>query len=55
MTPRIVAALVAVVVMGMWFNSTRPMAVTAAAVLAFMYPLLLVPLLVGAVLVLWHR
>lgn len=55
MTPRIVAALFAALVLGMWFNATRPMAIAAAAVLCFMYPQLLVLALIGAALVAWHH
>ena len=55
MTPRILAALVTALVLGMWFNATRPMAITAAAVLTFMYPQLLVFVLAGVVTAIWLR
>lgn len=55
MTPRIVAALLTMLVLGMWFNATRPLAIAAAAALAFMYPQLLVFVLLGAALVAWYR
>ncbi len=53
MTPGIQAALVTVLVLGMWFNATRPMSIAAAAALTFMYPLLLIVILVGAGAALW--
>jgi hypothetical protein len=55
LTPRIVAALLTVLVLGMWFNATRPLAIAAAAALAFMYPQLLVLVLLGAALAAWYR
>ena len=54
MTPRVLAALVAVLVLGMWFNVTRPMAITAAAILTFMYPQLVAFVVVGSGLAVWH-
>ncbi|MGE8450059.1 MAG: hypothetical protein ACN6OP_05410 [Pseudomonadales bacterium] len=53
MTPGIQAALVTVLVLGMWFNVTRPMSIAAAAALTFMYPLLLILILIGAGIALW--
>lgn len=55
MTPRILAALVSALVLGMWFNSTRPMSIAAAAILTFMYPQLLLFVLVGVGVALWLR
>lgn len=55
MTPRLVAALLTVLVLGMWFNSTRFLSIAAAAALSFMYPQLLVFVLLGAALVAWYR
>ena len=40
-------------VVPLWFNVTRPMSIAAAAVLTFMYPLLLILILVGAGIALW--
>ena len=54
MTPRILAALLAVLVLGMWFNSTRPMSITAAAILTFMYPMLVILVVIGSALAAWH-
>ena len=45
--------MVTVLVLGMWFNVTRPMSIAAAAALTFMYPLLLILILVGAGIALW--
>ncbi len=54
MTPRIVAALLAVLVLGMWFNSTRSMSISAAAALTFMYPKLVILVVFGSTLAAWH-
>jgi hypothetical protein len=39
----------------MWFNATRPMSIAAAAILTFMYPQLLILVLIGAGVALWLR
>ena len=54
MTPRILAALLAVLVLGIWFNATRPLSITAAAILTFMYPKLVILVVVGSALVAWQ-
>lgn len=53
MTAGIPAALTTALVMGFWFNSTRPMSIAAAAALTFMYPQLLVLVLIGSALAVW--
>ena len=55
MTPRILAALVTVLALGRRFNTTRPMSIAAAAILTFMYPQLLILVLIGAGVALWLR
>ncbi|WP_182343941.1 hypothetical protein [Comamonas koreensis] len=55
MTVGLLAALVTVFVLGLWFTVTRPMAIAAAAALTFIYPLLLVFVLAGVALAVWHR
>jgi hypothetical protein len=49
------AALITALVLGMWFNSTRPMSIAAAAILTFMYPQLLALVLIGVGVALWLR
>lgn len=55
MKASIPAALVTALVLGLWFNSTRPMSIAAAAILTFMYPELLVFVLIGSALAVWHH
>ena len=55
MTVGLLAALVTVFVLGLWFTVTRPMAIAAAAALTFIYPLVLVFVLAGVALAVWHR
>ena len=55
MKASIPAALVTALVLGLWFNSTRPMSIAAAAILTFMYPELLVLVLLGSALAVWHH
>ena len=55
MTFGVLAALVTVFMLGLWFNVTRPMAIAAAAALTFIYPLLLIFVLAGVGLAVWHR
>ena len=55
MTVGVIAALVTVFVLGLWFTVTRPMAIAAAAALTFIYPLLLVFVLAGVALAVWLR
>lgn len=45
----IAAALVTAGVLGLWFSSTRTFSITAVAVLAFLFPWLVVPILIGSV------
>ena len=55
MTSRILVALTTVLILGMWFNSTRPISIAAAAILTFMYPPLLALVMVGVGVTLWVR
>lgn len=55
MTLRVQAALVTVMVLGMWFNVTRPLSIAAAAALTFIYPQLLIVILIGVGFALWVR
>ena len=48
MTASITAALVSLALLGLFFNSTRGLAVGAVAVLVFLFPWLVVPTLIGA-------
>lgn len=54
MTASILAALLTAFVLGLWFNSTRPMSIAAAAALTFIYPQLLVLVLMGTTVAVWH-
>lgn len=53
--PRIQAALLTAVVLGLWFNVTRPLSIAAAAALTFMYPQLLIGVVIGVGIALWVR
>lgn len=55
MTASILAALTTALFMGFWFNSTRPMSIAAAAAMTYMYPQLLVLVLIGSALAVWHH
>lgn len=48
MSASITAALIAAGILGLYFSSTRGMAIAAIAALIFMYPVALVVVLVGA-------
>ncbi len=44
----ITAALLTAGVLGLWFSSTRTLSIAATAVLAFLFPWLVVPILIGS-------
>jgi hypothetical protein len=48
LTQGIIAALITAGVLGLWFPSTRAIAICAIAALAFMFPWLVVAILIGA-------
>jgi len=48
LTQAITAALIAAGILGLSFNSTRPMAIAAIAALTFIYPALIVLVIAGA-------
>ena len=54
LTFSISAALITALLLGLWFNSTRPMSVVAAAILTFMFPELLALVLIGSGLAVWQ-
>ena len=55
MVASITAALVAVVLIGLFFSTTRSLAVGALAVLVFIFPWLVVPTLIGAAAALYYH
>ena len=44
----ITAALITAGVLGLWFSSTRILSITAVAILAFVFPWLVVLILIGS-------
>jgi hypothetical protein len=44
----ITAALIAAGVLGMWFSSTRVLSITSVAILVFIFPWLVVLVLIGS-------
>jgi hypothetical protein len=44
----ITAALIAAAVLGMWFTSTRVLSITSVAILVFIFPWLVVLVLIGS-------
>ena len=46
MAEGITAALIAAGVLGMWFSATRAISIAAVAVLTFIFPWLVVPILI---------
>jgi len=48
LTASITAALVALALLGFWFSVTRGLAIGAVAILVFMYPWLLLAILIGS-------
>ena len=47
LTPGVVAALITAGFLGLWFPTTRGIAVAALAALTFFYPWLVVPMLIA--------
>lgn len=55
MVAGITAALVTAMVLGLWFSSTRGMSIGAAALLTFLYPSLLAPILIGSGIAIYYQ
>ena len=53
MAAGLVAALIAVGFLGLWFSSTRVVAIGAIAALTFLFPWLVVPVLIASVAAFW--
>lgn len=55
MSTGITSALITAMVLGLWFNSTRPFSIAAATALTFMYPPLAVLVVLSSVIALYLR
>jgi len=53
LTESVTAALIAAGILGLSFSTTRPLAIAAIAALTFMYPVLIILIIAGAVVTLY--
>lgn len=49
LTPGVVAALITAGFLGLWFSTTRVVGISAIAALTFLFPWLVVPVLIASV------